>query len=176
MTEQIFHDENNAYKFDFSAALWATNKLNDIYHQCNIGILSDVDFVFETADKIYLVEYKNACILNAVRPDAFTPNAQKSQNKIAFKFYDSWLYVKAIGKQKPIVYVYILEYPHSDPDARKRIKVDIAKLLPFKLQNLPEIRERMIDNFEVLSIEEWNTHHIFSAFPITPLLHSEHEG
>lgn len=40
-------------------------------------------------------------------------------------------------------------------------------MLPFGLQNLPEIQDRIISAFDVLSIQEWNEHDTYKAFPIT---------
>ena len=166
---QIYQDENRMFQFDFSAALWASDQLHNIYNKTNVGILSDVDFIAETEDNIILIEYKNADILGAAHPEAFRPLDQKRENKIAFKYYDSWIYLSAIGKNKSVKYVYILEYPNSDVVTRKRIRNRIADLLTFKLQKLPEIRIEMIHDFEVLSISEWNAHEQYKAFPISPI-------
>lgn len=166
---QIYQDENRQFQFDFSAALWATDKLHDRYSQNQAGILSDVDFIAETADSILLVEYKNANISEAVHPEAFNPFDQRRENKIALKYYDSWIYLCAMRKSKPVKYVYILEYPNDDIVMRKRIRNRIADLLPFKLQTLPEIKVEMIHDFEVLSISEWNEHTQYRVFPITPV-------
>lgn len=166
---QVFIDENQAYQFDFSAALYASDQLNKIYHQCKLSILSDVDFIVETDDVIILIEYKNACIAQAVRPSAFDPMSQKKKNSIAYKFYDTWIYLSATHHKKPVKYVYVLEYPGSDKVTRKMLRNKISNLLPFKLQNLPQIKEKLIHDFEVLSINEWNTHKLYRLFPITPL-------
>lgn len=165
----IYRDENQQFQFDFSSALWATNKLHDIYSQSKVGILSDVDFIVETDDSILLIEYKNADISEAVHPEVFDPLDQKRENKIAFKYYDSWIYLTALQKSKPVKYIYILEYPNDDVVTRKRIRNRIADLLPFKLQKLPEIKVEIIHDFEVLSISEWNTHTQYCTFPITPI-------
>ncbi len=166
---QIYQDENRQYQFDFSSALWATDRLHDIYSQNKVGILSDVDFIAETEDSVLLIEYKNAKISGAARPEAFNPSDQKRENKIAFKYYDSWMYLSAMQKAKPVTYVYILEFPNDDAVMRKRVRNRISDLLPFKLQTRPEIRVEMIRDFEVLSISEWNAHAQFGAFPITPV-------
>ena len=73
---QIYQDENQQFQFDFSSALWAINKLHDIYSQNKVGILSDVDFIVETDDSILLIEYKNADISKAVHPEVFVPRDQ----------------------------------------------------------------------------------------------------
>lgn len=166
---QIFQDENRCFQFDFSGALWATDQLHDIYSRNKVGILSDVDFIAETEDSLLLVEYKNANIAGAVHPEAFNPFDQKRENKIAFKFYDSWIYLSAIQKTKPITFVYLLEYPNDDAVMRKRLRARIADLLPFQLQKSEDIKAKMIERFEVLAISEWNAHASYGAFPITPV-------
>lgn len=65
--------------------------------------------------------------------------------------------------------MYVLEYPGSDKVTRKMLRNKISDLLPFKLQNLPQIKEKLIHDFEVLSINEWNTHKLYRLFSITPL-------
>ena len=89
------------------------------------------------------------------------------QNKIAYKFYDSWIYLKAWGKEKPMKYVFIVEFPNADLVMRKRLREKIGNLLPFKLQSSPEIKCKIIESFDVLSISEWNTHDVYKSFPIT---------
>lgn len=61
---RIFTDECNAQtppslQIDFSAALWAINNLNDIFHRAGIP-LNDVDFIAETDREIICVECKNS--------------------------------------------------------------------------------------------------------------------
>ena len=110
---QIYQDENKIYQFDFSSAIWSSNMLQQIFHTNNAGILSDVDFIAETHEEILLIEYKNANIPGAAHPEAFQPMDQKREHKIARKYYDSWIYLTAIRKNKPVAYIYILEYPNS---------------------------------------------------------------
>lgn len=166
---KIYQDENRQFQFDFTSALWATDQLHDIYSKHKAGVLSDVDFIAETENYILLVEYKNADISGAIHPEAFNPLDQKRENKIALKYYNSWIYLSAAQKCKPIKYIYILEYPNDDIVTRKRIRNRIADLLPFELQKLPEIKVELIHDFEVLSISEWNAHTQYQKFPITPL-------
>ena len=167
MTDNVFQEENNFYQFDFRAAVRATDELHDIFQNNKAGILSDVDFIAETESEIILIEYKNANIPSAVHPEEFKPSEQKKLKKIAYKYYDSWIYLKALSKNKPIRYVYILEYVNGDSISRKAIRNKITNLLPFRLQEKLNIPNGMIYSFEVLSIEEWNTHDIYKIFPIT---------
>ena len=166
---QIFEEENHVYQFDFSKANWAINSLHDVFSHNIVSILSDVDFIAETDNCLILVEYKNSNIPGAVNPEAFNLQSQKLQNKIAYKFYDSWIYLKAIGKEKPLKYVFIVESPHSDLVMRKMLRDKISNLLPFKLQSSPGIKCKIIEGFDVLSINEWNTHDVYKNFPITSI-------
>ncbi len=179
MTKRIYHEENNVYQFDFSAAVWATDQLHNIYNS-KANLLSDVDFIAETEDNIILLEYKNASIPGASNPEKFVPSDSKYVNKIAYKFYDSWIYLKAINKNKPILYVYILEYPNGDFDTRLHIRNLIGAVLPIELQKLPEIscNCKIIEEFYVMSIKEWNSHETFGKFPIEkiPAKDESHAG
>ncbi len=166
---QVYQDENHQFQFDFSSALWATDALHDIYSKNNTGVLSDVDFIAETEKYMLLIEYKNANIPGAVHPEVFNPLEQKRENKIALKYYNSWIYLTAIKKEKPVKYIYILEFPNDDSVMRKRIRNRITNLLPFKLQECPEIQMEMIRDFEVLSIVEWNDHPDYKIFPISAI-------
>lgn len=167
MANNLFQEENHVYQFDFSSAIWATDKLHDVFQGNKAGILSDVDFIAETDREILLVEYKNASIPGAAHPEQFKPSEQKTLQKIAYKYYDAWIYLRAIGKSKPFHYIYILEYPNGDSVSRKEIRNRITNLLPFELQRLPEIKKSMISSFDVLSIDEWNSHGKFKVFPIS---------
>lgn len=169
MANNLFQEENHVYKFDFRSAVWATDTLHDVFQHNKAGILSDVDFVAETENEIILLEYKNANIPGAAHPERFIPSDQKMLQKIAYKYYDSWIYLKAISKDKLFRYVYILEYPNGDSTSRKAIRNKIVDLLPFELQKLPEIEKKLIVEFDVLSIAEWNAHDKYKAFPITPV-------
>lgn len=90
------------YQFDFPFALWATDKLHNTYSQNKAGILSDVDFIVETEDSVLMIIYKNVKVPEAVPPEVFNPLDQKRENKIAFKYCDSWIYFSAMQKSKPI--------------------------------------------------------------------------
>lgn len=167
----IFIEENNHYQFDFSQATWATDRLNEIFHECGLSDLSDVDFIAELPNEIIFLEYKNASIPESVSHEnyrkPFNPFQDKKLNNIIRKFYDSYIYLTGQNKIKPVKYVYILEYPHSDSVMRGEIRNRLVKRLPFKLQKLPEIENKLIDSLEVLSIEEWNQHQVYHQFPIT---------
>lgn len=55
--EKIFEDENHNYQIDLSQAVWASDRLNSIYHESKIE-LSDVDFIAETENDLLFIEYK----------------------------------------------------------------------------------------------------------------------
>jgi hypothetical protein len=101
----VYIEENGAYQFDFSQALWATDELHRAFHSTHVD-LSDVDFVAETETELILLEYKNATITGAVKPEAFRPSDDNKIKKIAWKYYDSWIYLMAL-KKKNLVHMSI---------------------------------------------------------------------
>ena len=74
--EKIFTEENGNFMIDCSNALWATDKLYELYHAAKCS-LSDVDWILETDGKIVLVEYKNASVAGAHNPEAFKQKEEK---------------------------------------------------------------------------------------------------
>ena len=170
MNPSIFTEENGVYQIDCSAAIWATDQISSLYH-AEGTFLSDVDFAIETPDHLLLVEYKNASISGAVNPQAFQPSSAKSVDKIARKFYDSLHYLQMEEKCKPVKYVYVVEYPNAGKTDRKMLRNLIAARLPFKMQKGK--KGRLIEDFEVLSISEWNSHTKYGIFPLSPV--AKHE-
>lgn len=71
------------------------------------------------------------------------------------------------NKNKQYKYVYVLECELADTVTRKALRNKISKKLPFELQNEPEIKAELINDFEILSIAEWNSNPAFSLFPIS---------
>lgn len=163
--ENIFTDENGAYSIDCSNAVWATDKMHEDYHNAGIHI-NDVDFLIENAENILMVEYKNACIANAENPAAFRPMEDKKISIATRKFYDSLHYLSLLNKDKPVQYIYILEYPNGDATTRKRLRNRLKVELPFALQDNIGNGKRLIEQVDVLSIEEWNADKTFGSYPI----------
>lgn len=164
---RIFIEENYVYQIDFSNAIWATNQLNTIYDNAKT-ILSDVDFIVETEDTILFVEYKNSDIDNAVNPNGFKPQDDKSINKVVRKFYDSLFYVNSVLDNKLKVYVYILETPKADSFLRGAVRSKLKAKLPFRLQVQNGFKEKLIDDVRVVSILEWNQK--YPQFPLTKIV------
>ena len=163
---QIFRDENHSCEIDFSVAEWATDQLNSIFHRAKLSILHDVDFVAETKKELLLVEYKNANLPNAAKPETFRPWEDKPLEKVARKYYESQYFLQATqhGKQKTKKYVYILECVNGDSVLRKRVRELLVARLPFLLQQQVKMSEQLIDSLEVLSIAEWNEK--YAQFPL----------
>lgn len=170
--ETVLIEENNKYQMDCSSAVCATSEIHTLYNNLCSSILSDVDFFIEDEKTFIFVEYKNACIKEAVNPAAFVPSDDKTIKKIARKFYDSTLYLRLKMKEgtKPLDYVYILEYPHGDSVTRRAIRNKIANYLPFSLQKELQAKTYIIRNFQVFSIAEWNEK--YPEYPLTPLCQS----
>lgn len=167
MAGKIYKEENKVYQFDFTSAIWSSDELHKIFNTSVSSILSDVDYIAETEKELLFVEYKNASIAGAKKPEAFIPSSDKLILKIAYKFYDSLIYIWACRYKKPYKYVYILEYPKGDSTTRKWIRNKIASKLPFELQKDKNIKYQIISSFEVLSIDEWNNDPLYSKFPVS---------
>ena len=166
---KIFAEENGIYQIDCSNAVWSTDQIHEVYHNAGVQ-LKDSDFLLEDTESLYLVEYKNANVSNAEKPNAFKPEEDKMVNKIVQKFYDSLHYLYLMNKTKPLEYIYVLEYPKGDVITRKRLRNRMKQKLPFELQNNIGQGKRLIEKVDVLSIDEWNTHEKYGAFPITQIM------
>jgi hypothetical protein len=160
----IYTEENGVYQIDCTNAVWSTDQIHTDYQATHHNILSDVDFVIEVEDFIYLVEYKNANIPNADNPEGFKPLTDKHWNKIARKYYDSLHYLNVHSKHKPIKYIYVVEeYPMVGRTERLLLRDKITDWLPFTLQR--DKPAKSISGIEVLSIAEWTAHSEYSKYP-----------
>ena len=168
MAGRTFLEENGIYQIDFTAALCSTNQIQAEYHSAGL-FLSDVDFVASTEEYVFLVEYKNASVSGATNPAAFRPHEEKRVDSVARKFYDSLHFLTVNGNRKPVKYVYIVEYPNADASTRKMLREKIAKKLPFEMQKGKVYS--LIEDFDVVSIAEWNEDAEYSQFPLTPVSH-----
>ena len=166
MEKAVYKEENGVYQIDCSAAVWSTDQIYNLYHTAGV-FLKDADFVIETPEYILLVEYKNADIPGAVNPQAFKPFEEKRTIGVARKFYESLHYLAMEKKDKPVKYIYIVEYPYAGATDTKLLRNCIAEKLPFRLQQ--GRKAKLIEDFEVLSIAEWNSHPDYRAYPITPV-------
>ena len=128
-----------------------------------------MDFIAETDTEIVFVEYKNTDVNNAANPGAFAVKLASDEHyqSIARKFYGSLIYILSCHKNKQYKYVYVLECDLADTVTRKALRNKISKKLPFELQNEPEIKAELINDFKILSIAEWNSNPAYSLFPIS---------
>lgn len=133
--KDIFIEENGAYSIDCRAAVWATDKMHEDYH-------------------------------NAENPEAFHPMTDKKILVASRKFYDALHYLRLLDKNKPIQYIYILEYPNGDVTARKRLRNRLKMELPFVLQDNLGNGKKLIEHIDVLSIAEWNADKSYGKYPI----------
>ncbi|MFI3211776.1 MAG: hypothetical protein R3Y24_00380 [Eubacteriales bacterium] len=162
---KIFNEENGIYQIDLSTTVNAIGNLHEKYK--NIGhFLSDVDFVFETEEDIFLVEYKNTDI-DKSDPTKFLIKVSNGEiyNWIHKKFYGSMFYVLSAMKNKKINFIFVLECKEADDIVRKRIRNKAKNRLPFRLQADESINRNLIHNFEILSIAQWNE--IYPMYPIS---------
>lgn len=157
--EKIFWDENHNVQFDFSKALnvFEPHDLANMYSE----YLSDVDFVIEEEGKLICLEYKNGNIKNANNSDAFKQKIAKEEfwKKIAKKFYGTMFLVWACNKnqlEKPVQYVLLLEcLPGIDDALKKRLIIKMMRQLPFKYNTQSEIHKKVIDDFCLVNLKEW---------------------
>ena len=159
----IFKDENESWQIDFSSAIWATDKLHEIFSVIKDSFLSDVDFVAETKDFVLFVESKNSNFKEAKHK--FKPHETEKIISVARKYYDSLVYIRSLieDRNKKKIYIYLLESRNGDTNLRKSVRNRLKDRLPFKLQRNDGLYETMIDDFDVLSFAEWNKR--FKQFP-----------
>ena len=170
----VLIEENRNYGIDCRKAVWATGEIHEAYHACGLpDILCDADFVLETEDSILLVEYKNSNIpearAHAAENTEYDPFQQKKFNKVVRKYYDSLHYLRLLGKEKPIHYVFILEYPKGDSSSRKLLRNRMKDHLPFGLQERVGKGIKLIEAVDVVNIDEWNANAFYGQFPIKPV-------
>lgn len=164
----ILTEENGIYSIDCTKAVWATDRIHEDYHEAGVH-LKDVDFLIENESSILMVEYKNACVEDAANPEAFNPASDRKISTVTGKFYDSLHYLNLLGKNKPVQYIYVLEYPNGDVTTRKRLRNRIKTELPFVLQENIGNGRKLIDKIDVVSIQEWNENEGFGEYPIRKL-------
>ncbi|WP_049962644.1 hypothetical protein [Ruminococcus sp. HUN007] len=152
----IFTEENGYYQIDCNKALWATDEHHQMYLDDTASLLSDVDWIIETKDRILFVEYKNGTVYSSGQ--SFNPCDEKTVNKVSEKYYDSLHYLKLMQKEKPVDYIFVLEFPDDDAVTRKILRNKISKKLPFRLQKRFD-KGKLINDFSIVSIDEWNKSH-----------------
>ena len=164
---EIYIEENRAYQIDLRKADWSI-ELHPLYRITHLD-LADVDYICELHGQILFIEYKNAKI--AVErgftqaAQAFNPASDEKIANMARKFFDSYFYVASHHQKSPIHYIYILEWPKDDVMTRKMLREKIAKKLPFDYQKQEHLTPLLINEFQVMSIEEWNQ--VYTDAPIS---------
>lgn len=162
---KIFTDENNNHKIDLSKTIWASDKMHEDYKQIRGSLLKDIDWVAYDGNAILLIEYKNYNkasykIFNEAR------NGDDLAMDVAKKFYDSLLFFMLNDKPcNKIRYVFILERHDADTTIQKKLRNKISKKLPFTLQDI--YKKTIIDSFEMISVDEWNSDPQYSMYPIS---------
>ena len=169
----ILIEEHGHYGIDCKTAIWATGEVHDIYHRCGLSYLSDADFVIETSDYFLLIEYKNSIVhearIHAPSQREYNPEDDDKFKILVKKFYDSLHYLRLFGKNKPIHYICVLEYPKGNSTSRKVLRNRLKQQLPFRLQDSVETGIKLIESVNVVNIEEWNNHPKYGQFPIKPV-------
>lgn len=152
---EIFTDENQTCRIDFTNAVWATDQLNSIFSVVKDSILSDVDFIVEETNSIFFIEVKNSNFLGVDKPKDFNPLHSDLIRVLARKYFDSFHYIRGLGKTsvKQKIYICLIETPLGDSVMRGALRNRLKERLPFKLQK--NFLEKMIDDVLVLSFDEW---------------------
>lgn len=161
----IFIEENKVYQIDCSAALRATDQWHSIKDNIST-LLSDVDWIVEVEQAVYLVEYKNANISGAEKPKAFKPQSTGLHDKLAKKYLDTLHYLNARGIAKPRKYVCILEYPKADSVSQNMVRNAIKARLSY-LQNQLGAPHALVQDVDVVNIDAWNKHAEYGRFPLS---------
>lgn len=165
---KILHDENGNMQFDFTNAVsvFEPHELASMYP----AYLSDVDFVIEEEERILCLEYKNANIRNAAKPEVFQRKIINEEfwKRIAKKFYGTVFLLWACNKnetEKPIEYILLMETnPGIDAALKKRFVAKMMRQLPFAYGSRAEIKRKVIDKFALVDVSEWNAK--FPQYPI----------
>lgn len=157
---KVLQDENGKMQFDFSNAfdVFIPHELASMYSE----YLSDVDFVIEEKERLICLEYKNANIQNAANSEVFQRKIAGEQfwKKIAKKFYSTVFLIWACDRnqqEKPIQYILLMETnPSMDSALKKRFTAKMMNQLPFLYKNKTEIKRKVIDEFMLADLKEWN--------------------
>lgn len=161
----IFIEENKVYQIDCSAALEATDQWHSIKDNIST-LLSDVDWIMEAEQAVYLVEYKNANFPGATNPGAFKPLSPGLLDKLAKKYLDTLHYLNALGITKRRKYVCILEYPKADSVSQNMVRNAIKGRLSY-LQNRMGAPHALVQDVDVVNIDAWNNHAEYGRFPLS---------
>lgn len=166
--KKVYEDENHTTEFDFSAALSVFEPHKLAAHHSEY--ISDVDFVVESEEVLFFVEYKNGNIVGAANPEAFADKLKRGSlaNVLIKKFYGTLLMVLVTDKNpsnKPIKYMCVIEAGNGiDEVMMKKLRNKVYAGLPFDYKNIEEIKVPVIDQFEVVSLSEWNTK--YTKYPV----------
>ena len=122
----VYVDENRKYQIDLTAATRSTCKLHDLYKTIG-NELSDVDFIAETDNEVFLIDYKNTSFIGKNGKNEFYTKMWK-------KYYGSTFFMLSRKNEKPINFVCIVEPEIMDSVQRKRATASIKKRLLYSPQ------------------------------------------
>lgn len=137
---EVYWEENHDYQIDLRKAEWSL-ELQPLYREYNL-FLADVDWICEFNGNILLIEYKNAKLpfeRGFRAAENFNPYSDERVANVVRKFFDSFFYIEAYKRKRPVKYIYILEWPKGDIVSRKMLQKKIAKFLPFSFPAAREI-------------------------------------
>lgn len=167
MTDNNRIFQEGDYQIDCSNAIFASNGMRDYYQQAIFAKyqLSDVDWVIEDDKYIYLVEYKNSNVKNAV--DMSIEDKIESLSK---KFHHSLLFLFAIGANKQVKCISILNSQKDDAKSRQIVRNILLNKLPITMKRILPREEKIINDVIVFSIDDWDNHDYFGKkYPISQI-------
>lgn len=120
---EVYWEENHDYQIDLRKAEWSL-ELQPLYREYNL-FLADVDWICEFNGNILLIEYKNAKLpfeRGFRTAENFNPYSDERVANVVRKFFDSFFYIEAYKRKRPVKYIYILEWPKGDIVSRKMLQ------------------------------------------------------
>lgn len=120
---EVYWEENHDYQIDLRKAEWSL-ELQPLYREYNL-FLADVDWICEFNGNILLIEYKNAKLpfeRGFRAAENFNPYSDERVANVVRKFFDSFFYIEAYKRKRPVKYIYILEWPKGDIVSRKMLQ------------------------------------------------------
>lgn len=148
--------EESGYRFSFPAVQQAVKA--DVV---NYAGLSFVDFIVETDSLVYFIEIKNPDNPKAPSKnrDEYLARLQDTifPNAVVKKFSDTLLAQLAMGRsfQKPVQYIFILEFGAFSSYERQRLFDKVNHRLPVGLNHKVFTNVALVKNFKLLTIAQF---------------------
>lgn len=132
--------------------------------------MKPVDFIFETSDNYYFIEFKDPDHPRALPHDVAEfvqeVNDGSIKKKLIVKYRDSFLYRWAQDRlEKPIKYCVLLCCQHIEPAGYLQLQDEMRKELP--IERAASWIRNIANNCVVLDLSSWNS--VFPDWPVSRL-------